>query len=121
MKIRSTGYTKEEAESSYRSRNGALRSRYPLTILSGRPRRRLPPPAALRSVGVPALPRLRRGGRVRIRKPRPPRGIEGGRHIASLARLAGDETRSAMPTAGPSRSLRRSTTPNREGVFSRLG
>src|SRR2546422_2084644 len=56
----------------------AKRARYPLTILSGRPRRRLPPPAALRSVGVPALPRLRRGGRVRIRKLRPPGGTEGG-------------------------------------------
>src|SRR2546422_4663003 len=98
----------------------AKRARYPLTILSGRPRRRLPPPAALRSVGVPALPRLRRGGRVRIRKLRPPGGTEGGRHIASLARLAGDEIRSAMPSAKAFWSLGRSTTPNREGVFSYL-
>src|SRR5262245_64637014 len=66
---------------------------YPPTILSGRPRRRLPPPAALRSVNG------------RLRK------------AASLARLADDEIRSAMPCATISGLLWRTTTPNREEVF----
>src|SRR5262245_58081500 len=56
----------------YDGRTGPI---YPLTILSGRPRRRLPPPAMLRSVDG------------RLRK------------AASLAGLAGDEIRSAMPCA----------------------